>query len=326
MPRRATPFDDKRARIAALASSPSPLAAAVPELRRFIADRSGYLAGEAAEVAARLELRELVPDLVTAFLRLLAEGTAADKGCLGKKRILEALLGFEADARDAYLAGLRYTQSEPAFPQAVDTAGPIRGLSAHALVQIDYPAALAEITPLLVDPEEIVRAEAAHAIGRSGLEGAGPVLHLKVLGGDLEPDVLQSAYVGLLRLDSRRYLPVAAAALRSEREPTAEAAALALGESRLAEALPILKAALDDAAGGGRNRSLLMSISLLRSDEALDLLVGLVEKAPERQAVAALGALTLHRHDPKIAERVRFVVAARASPRLSDALREHLGA
>ncbi len=324
MPRRATPFDDKRARIAALASSPP--AAAMPELRRFLADRSGYLAGEAAEVVARLELRDLVPDLVTAFLRLLVDGVVVDKGCFGKKRILEALLGFEADARDAYLAGLRCTQLEPSFGKPIDTAGAIRGLAAHALVQIDYPDALAEIAPLLADPESIVRAEAAHAIGRSGVPGAGAVLHLKVLGGDAEPDVLQSAYVGLLRLDARRYLPVVAAALESEQAPTAEAGALALGESRLAEALPILNAALDSEGGGGPDRrSLLMAIALLRSDEAIDLLVGLVEKAAVAQAVAALGALTLHRHDPRIVERVRRVVAARESARLSEALREHLG-
>jgi hypothetical protein len=35
---------------------------------------------EAAEVASRLELRELIPDVAAAFLRLLGEGAAADKG------------------------------------------------------------------------------------------------------------------------------------------------------------------------------------------------------------------------------------------------------
>jgi HEAT repeat protein len=324
MPRRPTPFDDKRARIAAIAASPT--ASAVPELRRFLADRTSYLAGEAAEVAARLELRELIPDLAAAFLRLLGEGAAADKGCLAKKRVLEALLAFEADARDAYLAGLRYTQREVViFPEFADTAGPVRGLAAHALVQIDFPAVLVEVTPLLVDPEAVVRAEAAHALGRSGLEAAGPVLHLKVLVGDAEPDVLQNAYAGLLRLDARPYLPVVAAALRHESEPVAEAAALALGESRLREALPILKDALDGARGERERRSLLTAISLLRSDEAIELLVSLVEKRPEAEAAAALEALALHRHDPKIAERTRRVVAARGSRRLGEALREHLG-
>ncbi len=240
MPRRPSPFDAKRARIAAIAASPT--AAAVPELRRLLADRVAYLAGEAAEVAARLELRDLIPDLAAAFLRLLTEGAAADKGCFAKKRVLEALLALEADVPDVYLAGLRYTQREVViFPDFADTAGPVRGLAAHALVQIDYPAVLVAVTPLLLDPEAVVRAEAAHALGRSGLEAAAPALHLKALMGDAEPEVIQNAYAGLLRLDARRYLPVVAAALRHESEPVAEAAALALGESRLREALPHLE-------------------------------------------------------------------------------------
>jgi HEAT repeat protein len=323
MPRRPSPFDEKRARIAAIAASPP--ATAASELRRFLAERNSHLAGEAAEVAARLELRELIPDLAAAFLRLLGEGAAADKGCLGKRRILEALLAFEAGVPDAYLAGLRYVQREPDFPKATDTAAPVRGLAAHALVQIDFPGAIAEVAPLLADPEAVARAEAAHALGRSGLAAAGPVLHLKALVGDAEPDVLQNVYTGLLRLDARRYLPVVAEALRGESEPVAEAAALALGESRLREALPILKKALDEAVAERDRRSLLTAVSLLRSDEAIEILVSLVEKAPEAQAAGALGALALHRHDPKIAERARRVVEARGSRRLREALREHLG-
>jgi hypothetical protein len=70
---------------------------------------------------------------------------------------------------------------------------------------------------------------------------------------------------------------------------------------------------------------LLTAVSLLRSDEAIDLLVSLVETAPEAQAASALGALALHRHDPKIAERARRVVEARGSRRLREALLEHLG-
>ena len=116
-----------------------------------------------------------------------------------------------------------------------------------------------------------------------------------------------------------------ASALRGESAPIAEAAALALGESRLREALPILKEALDGASAERDRRSLLTAISLLRSDEAIETLVALVEKAPEAQAVAALGALALHRHDPKIADRARRVVEARGSRRLREALREHLG-
>jgi HEAT repeat protein len=315
------PFDEKRAQIAALASAPPK--AAAPELRRFLADKSGYLAGEAAEIAAKLELRELSPDLAAAFRRLVEEGHEADKGCLGKRRILEALLALEAYEPEAYLAGLCYVQPEPAFGKPVDSAGPLRGLCAHALVQIDFRDAVAEVTPLLVDPEPTARAEAAHALGRSGIAAAGPVLHLKVLTGDAEPDVLQNAYRGLLRLDPRRYLPVVARALRGGEGAPTEAAALALGESRLPEALPVLRGALASAAAPAARRSLLVAIAISRSDEAIDLLVKLVTDGPEAHAAAALEALALHRHDTRVAERATSAALSRGSKKIEAALREH---
>ncbi|MFT3770588.1 MAG: HEAT repeat domain-containing protein [Minicystis sp.] len=316
-------FDDKRARIAELASAPEAVAAA--ELRKYLGDKNGYLCGEAAAVAQERDMRELIPDLAASFERLLPGGGDADKGCFGKKRILEALLHFEAGVTSVYLAGLRHTQFEPAFPKAVDTAGPIRGLSAHALVQIDHHAALLEIAPLLVDPEPIVRSEAARALARSGLEPAAAVLHLKALTGDPEPDVVEACYEGLLRLAAQRYLPVVAAGLRAEDANRAEAAALALGESRLREALPLLREALADAEGPRERQGLIMAIGLLRSDEANAVLLGLVERAPEAQAVAAINALALHRHDTAIADRVRAAVAARGSRRLAETLRDRFG-
>jgi len=335
MPKKPTPFDDKRARIAALASATPAVAA--PELHRFLTDKNGYLAGDAAAVAARLELRDLVPDMEAAFLRLVAGGAAADKGCHGKRHLLEALLALDADAREAYRAGVRCVQREPAFGGAVDTAAPVRALSAQALVNADDPTALAEIAPLLADPEPLVRAEAANALGRSGLDVAGPVLHLKALAGDTEPDVLQRTYGALLRIDPRRYLPVVTTALAPEdtspknpeppkppAEEIAEAAALALGESRLPEAFAILKKALDGEACAPR--SVLMAIALLRSDEALALLFGVLEDGPEGQAAAALAALALHRHDEKIVARARRAVEERGSRRLHEALEQHLGA
>lgn len=317
--RRASSFDDKRARIAALASAPAAIAQA--ELRRFLGDKNGYLCGEAAAVVQELDLRDLIPDLTAAFERFLVDGVTTDKGCFGKKKILEALLAFEADVPSVYLAGVRYFQPEPAFGKPIDAAVPVRTLSAHALVQIDHAAALLEIAPLLADPEPLVRAEAARALARSGLEPAAAVLHLKVLAGDAEPDVIEACLEGLLRLSPQRYLPVVAAVLRGDDEARAEAAALALGESRLREALPLLEEALGGAGPRGQ-QSVIMAIALLRSDEANARLLALVEKGPEKQAAAAIDALALHRHDPAVAERVRNIVAARGSSRLAEALRD----
>lgn len=317
-------FDDKRARLRELAHATENVAR--PELAKLLADKNGYLVGEAAEVAKKLELSALVPDLVVAFPRFLVDGAKTDKGCFGKNHLIEALLSFDAYEADTYLAGLRCRQMEGAYGPPIDTAAGLRGLCAHALFHIRHPTALLDVTPLLFDPEAITRSEAAAALGASGMDGAAAVLHAKVLAGDKEPDVLGSAYKGLLRILPERYLGVVAAALSEGSEGTAEAAALALGESRAPGAFEALKRA---AVGPGMFRrgseSVLLGIALLRSDEALAFLTGMVERSPEPQAAEALSALALHRHDDALVARVRALVATRKSRKLTEVLHAKYG-
>jgi hypothetical protein len=318
MASRRNTFDDKLARLRALGTLPPPKA--IAELRALLTDANGYLVGEAAKAAASLELRELIPDLAAAFPRLLAAPTAADKGCQGKYALVEALVALDADTPEVYLAGMRHVQLEPTYGPPVDTAATLRGLCAHALVRIDHRGAVQDIAPLLHDAEPVTRAAAADALASTNNPLCGAVLHVKVLAGDAEADVLGACYRGLLALEPQRYLPLVAAALdRGE-----EAAAIALGESRRPEALSVLQKALD--AGGARMQdTVLLGISLLRSEAAITFLVELVAEAPEGRAAAALGALALHRHDTRASARVREAVAARGSRRLARALEEHFG-
>ena len=73
-------FDDKRARIRELASGAASEAQAQVELRKLLADKNGYLVGEAAQAVKKLELRALVPELCAAFSRLLDDPVKNDKG------------------------------------------------------------------------------------------------------------------------------------------------------------------------------------------------------------------------------------------------------
>lgn len=313
-------FDDKRAHIRALASAPE--ATAVAELRVMLADKNGYLVGEAAEVVKRRELGALTPDLAAAFHRLCegaedpspkargrGKDTLADKGCHGKNRIVEALLALDAVTPDVYLAGLRCEQPEPAFGAPIDTAAGLRGLCAHALFHINHPNALLEVAPLLFDPEPVPRAEAASAIGDSGEDAAAAVLHVKALAGDREPDVLGACYKGLLRLLPNRYLPFVASVLDERSPGDPEAAALALGESRLSGAFPLLRRALEGFFGSKHENEVLLAMGLLRSEEANTYLMGVVESGQDKRAESALNALALHRHDEKIKARLAAVVA-----------------
>jgi hypothetical protein len=311
-------FNDKLDKIHALADLPP--AQAAPELKRALADSNGYLVGEAAKIAVKLELGALAPDLAAAFMRLLAAPMEADKGCHGKKNLIEALLALDADAPEAYLAGLRYTQPEPAFGGTVDTASGLRGLCAHALVRMDHPAAELEVAPLLMDPEPDTRALAADALAHAGEEICGAILHVKALAGDKEPDVLGACYRGMLALAPRRYMSFVASALASGEE----IAAIALGESRLPEALTALKSGLTTARGTAQD-TVLLGVALLRLEEANAFLIELIERAPEPRAAAAIGALALHRHNEALAAKVRAVVEARGSKRLLRTLEERFG-
>lgn len=318
-------FDEKRARLRELLSAPEGVAKA--ELKKLLTDKNGYLVGEAAEVTKKLELSALVPDLVAAFPRFLHDGVKSDKGCHGKNHIVEALLAFDAYEADTYLAGLRYQQLEPAFGEPIDTAAGLRGLCAHALFHIRHPTALLDVAPLLFDKEAVTRAEAAAALGESGLDGAAAALHVKVLAGDREPDVLGAAYRSLLRLFPERYLGVVAEVLSSDEDGPAEAAAIALGESRVPGAFDALAGAAQETGLFRRTlESVLLGIALLRSDEALAFLTDLVDSAPEQKALDALSALALHRHVASLTSRLQTIVAARKSARLAESFRSKFGA
>lgn len=309
-------FEDKRARLRALASAPPPDAEA--ELRKMLGEKNGYLVGEAAEVIKKLELSSLTAELSAAFFRLLEDPVKNDKGCFGKNRVAEALVAFDAYAPDVYLKGLRTRQMEPAFGPPIDTAAGLRGLCAHALIHINHPRALLDVTPLLMDPEPITRAEAAAALGESGQDGAAAALHLKAMAGDKEPDVLGAAYKALLRIAPERYLELVTSAVLGDDEGQVEAAALALGESRPAGALEALKRAVAVQSRRRASDGVLLGIALLRADEANDYLISLVLRGSEGEAIGAVSALALHRHDQALVKKVSDAVSTRKSRKVEE--------
>jgi HEAT repeat protein len=329
LPFRATPsiimaarknsFDEKLARLRALPDAPE--AEAIAELRRLLADDNVFFIIEAAKMAKKLEARQLEKDLVEAGKRLLRSKDLADRGCNAKRVVFDALVTFETYSTELYLEGLRYRQVEytpPGPPQ--DTAGSVRGLSAHALVRIDYPEAIFEVAPLLFDDLPEVRVAAAEALASTGEQICAAILHARLLAGEEEPDALGAIYRSLLALAPKRYLPLVSAALAKGQD----AAALALGESRLPGAFSVLKDALERSFGDLEG-SVLLSIALLRMEEATAYLRELVEKAPENRAAKAIEALALHRHDARVADRVAEIVKARKSKKLARVFNEKFG-
>jgi hypothetical protein len=153
----------------------------------------------------------------------------------------------------------------------------------------------------------------ASALALAETAGADVLMDLANLLADPEPPVRISA-----ARDEMRFV----ASFLEKGNEAAEAAAIALGESRLAEALPVLAAWLEPARRRGQGRTALLAIATLRRDEAVGLLLSLArdeEPPTARDALAALASIG----DATLYERARAAVEAR--PELRDGLARAFG-
>jgi HEAT repeat protein len=267
------------------------LPAAASEVRAALAHERALVVARAAEVAAKLELRDLAQDLVRAFDRVAR--AEDDPECMAADTVLKAMAKLDASAADTYLRALRMRRMVKIGNAYVDVAAPLRAHAAMALVEMGYRSALEEVAPLLADPEESVRIAAVDALGVRGGEGAAAVLLLKLKTGDGDAAVIGACLAGLLRANVDRYLPVVAKYVRGEDARVVELAAIALGESRAAGAFEILRSAAETAPRKAVG-TILLSIALLRSQGGNAYLQDLVDRGPAPMAKLARSALGLH--------------------------------
>jgi HEAT repeat protein len=291
------------------------------ELREVLGGEGSHAVARAATLVGELGLASLVPDLVAAFPRFFADPVRTDPGCDAKTAIVEALRRLEQDERALYRRAAAHVQMEPVFGGRVDTAVDLRGASGMALAESAGPDVLVDLAHLLADREAPVRVSAARAISVHGRDGGVPLLHLKALAGDPEPRVVSECLLALLRLDSGA-LPFVASFF-DRGDAAAEAAVVALGESRRADALPLLRGFLDQASGRGLARTALFAIATLRRDEAIDLLLSLAKDEPGPLAREALAALASVGGGDALYERAKAAVEVR--PELVDALARAFG-
>jgi HEAT repeat protein len=309
--RKISPLEEQFDRIAELRrEAPSPAGSA--ELAKYLGGKINLLAAKAARVAGEWQAAELAPHLAAAFERFMVKPETTDKRCEAKIAILKALCQIEYPSPSVFLRGLRHVQMEGSFGPPVDTAAEVRALSAMGLAQTDYPEALEEIVPLLLDREIDARIGAVRAIAASGLAGDVLLLRLKALSGD-EPEVLGECFAALLRAAPAKSVDFVAQFLDRREEAVAEAAALALGDSRVESALPVLRGAFEHGRDRALGRTLLLSIALLRRENAIDYLLGLVRNGEEQTSADAVAALAMYEHDPNMHERIADARAARPS-------------
>jgi hypothetical protein len=281
------------------------------ELKAFLRNRSNLVVAKAAKIARQARVTESVPELVRAFHRFMENPSKLDKGCAAMTAIVEALYELDYAEPQVYLLGIHHVQMEGSFGPPVDAAAKLRAISAMSLARTRHPAALDEIVSLLVDEWPEARIGAVRALALNGGPAGALLIKLKILTGESEPDVLAECFSGLLAAAPERSLPLIAGFIDSEDIAVAEAALLALGSSRLPEALDLLKARSERRAGDPLRKIVLVAIAMIRSDSAIEFLLTLLAECSASMAKDVLAALAFFRSNDKVRARVESVVARR---------------
>jgi hypothetical protein len=277
---------------------------AINILRQALQSKHAIAVARAAKMVGRANLAPLIPPLVAAFERLMLNAAAADPNCIAKKHIAEALYRLDYSQETLFLDGIRHVQMESVWGGKVDTASGLRGICALGLVRMNYGEVMVELADLLADPEPEARIGAARAIAYSESPQGVPLLRLKVKVGDKDPQVLSECFTGLLKLAPTQSLALVAEFLERPEPQICEMAALALGESRIAAAFPMLRQWWQKTRSADLRQSALLAIAMLRQDEALTFLLSLVTEGKPSEAKEAVVALEIYRQDRPLWQRV----------------------
>ncbi len=288
-----------------------PGAASAAAVRKALGDRVGLVVAKAAKIAAELQMREVLPELVAAFDRLFDKPLERDPQCWGKNAIAKALSNLDYRESAPFLRGSRHVQMEPIWGGQADTASSLRGICLLGLVtcaDIRREAVLRALVDALTEPAQTVRAEAVRALGEMGGDESPLLLRLKARAGDTEPTVAGQVFDTLLRLEGPGAIEFVAGFLRAEAAEVRAEAALALGSSRLPEAVEALETAWRDTRNPDLRDALVRGISTARQERGFTFLLDLVKNGRVDDALSALEALALHRETPEIWRRVTDTV------------------
>ena len=299
-------------------------------LRKSLAQRNNFLVSKAAALVADLALRDLLPEVLSAFDRFFVNAPKSDPQCWAKNALSKAMVKLEHRQKELYLRGMRHHQMEPVWGGQSDTAGVLRGTCAHALVDcpgISDADLLTALLEPLTDADKTVRMEAARAIAQVGGVSAALLLRLRALiglqgHGDEEPEVLGVVYASLLSLEGACAVPLVAKALEAGDDIAAEAV-FALADSRLSEAFAALLTRHHEGADAWFGSVLLSAIALTRLPEAMDFLIATVAR-DAREAPEAIEAIGRIGPSAELRGRLEQAIEEADSIRLRKAFQQHL--
>ncbi|HEY7087093.1 MAG TPA: HEAT repeat domain-containing protein [Tepidisphaeraceae bacterium] len=294
------------------------------KLSASLRSRQNIIAARAAEIALQLKRSSLGAELIGAFDRFLNDPKFTDKGCQAKTAIAKALYEFgDANAAAVFLAGVKYIQKEAAYGPPVDVAVELRGICGLGLVRIGHREQMHHLVDLLADPEPQARCFAARALAYSDRPEAALLVRFKLHTGDREIDVVTECMNALVRLEPTRAAEFLGEFLEDSDPEIRSSAALALGETRSAEALELFQRRFPFERDPDVRRAILLSAGLLRLPLAIDWLISRVEDAKAEDAATAIEALALYRRDPAVAERVQNAAGGRKEKEVAQAFAAH---
>jgi HEAT repeat protein len=281
------------------------------QIAKALAAKSNLVAAKAARIAGEALWTELTNDLVAAFDRFLERGSGGDKGCAATMAIARALFNFDHDDAEVYLKGMRHVQMEPAWGGSVDAAAELRAICAMGLANTRYPGKLRALVDLLVDREWQARTGAVRALAVAGSEAALLVLRFKALSGDREPEVIADCFSGLLSAEGADAVPFVASFADDKDKEVKEAAILALGASRRADAVEWMMRRFGEVADVETRRCILLSLATSRTEAAIGFVIGLVREGGERISEFAVSAMEINRGDGQIQARIEQALRER---------------
>jgi hypothetical protein len=279
-------------------------------LHQVLKGKYSVAVAQAAGLISQYEIHSFIPDLVSAFDRFMVNAKESDPGCRAKQAISETLYRLDYSDEALFLKGIRHVQEEPVWGGRVDTAPSLRGTCALGLVRMNYPLVMVELGDLLADPESEARIGAARAVAYTQNDQGVPLLRLRVKIGDTS-QVLSECLIALLQLAPDQSLPLVKDLLYAQKLPgleedvdKAEAAALALSESRLPQAFSILKPWWKGVHDLELRKTGLLAIATLRQPNALEFLLSLIAEGQPQDAIDAIKAMGVYVQDKVLWQRV----------------------
>jgi HEAT repeat protein len=275
---------------------PSP--ATSESLSRALRDKVNVIVAKAASVAGDLQLTALVPEMVHAYDRLFKDPVKSDPQCWGKTALAKALKTLRYAEAGPFLRGVGHIQMEPVWGGEADSAAGLRGTCALALVQCtDIPAhqILNSLVDALADGAGPVRQDAVQALAQWGSAEAILLLRLKARLGDRETAVTGNIFDALLRLEEASAVAFVGSFLDSAEEALREEAALALGSSKLEEAVVLLRERWEKRRPIEPVEIWIRAFGASRLRSAFECLLEIIRSGRPNEAEASLSALQSRR-------------------------------